>query len=55
MNSFTLLTEESSETLSREQLVSMYNDAVEMIWFLESRREWSQGTARWMRQHPGSP
>ena len=44
MNSFTMLTKESSETLSREQLVlsreqlvSMYNDAVEMIWFLESR------------------
>ena len=37
MNSFTMLTEELSEALSREQLVSMYNDAVEMIWFLESR------------------
>ena len=37
MNSFTMLTKESSETLSREQLVSMYNDAIEMIWFLESR------------------
>ena len=37
MNSFTMLTEERSADLSREQLVSMYNDAVEMIWFLESR------------------
>ena len=37
MNSFTMLTEERSAALSREQLVSMYNDAVEMIWFLESR------------------
>ena len=37
MNSFTMLTEEQAAALSREQLVSMYNDAVEMIWFLEFR------------------
>ena len=37
MNSFTMLTEERSADLSREQLVAMYNDAVEMIWFLEIR------------------
>lgn len=37
MNNFTMLTEERSADLSREQLVSMYNDAIEMIWFLESR------------------
>lgn len=35
MNSFTMLTEERAAALSREQLVAMYNDAVEMIWFLE--------------------
>ena len=37
MNSFTMLTEERAAVLSREQLVAMYNDAVEMIWFLEIR------------------
>ena len=37
MNSFTMLTEERAAALSREQLVAMYNDAVEMIWFLEIR------------------
>ncbi len=37
MNSFTLLTEERAAALSREQLVAMYNDAVDMIWFLEIR------------------
>ena len=37
MNSFTMLTEERSADLSREQLVAMYNEAVEMIWFLEIR------------------
>ena len=35
MNSFTMLTEERAAALSREQLVAMYNDAIEMIWFLE--------------------
>ena len=37
MNSFTMLTEERAAALSREQLVAMYNDVVEMIWFLEIR------------------
>ena len=37
MNSFTMLTEERAAALSREQLVAMYNEAVEMIWFLEIR------------------
>ena len=37
MNSFTMLTEGRAAALSREQLVAMYNDAVEMIWFLEIR------------------
>ena len=37
MNSFTMLTEERAASLSREQLVAMYNEAVEMIWFLEIR------------------
>ena len=31
------LTEERAAALSREQLVAMYNEAVEMIWFLEIR------------------
>ena len=37
MNTFTMLTEERAAALSREQFVSMYNDAVETIWFLEFR------------------
>ena len=37
MNSFAMLTEEQAAALSREQLVAMYNEAVEMIWFLEIR------------------
>ena len=37
MNSFTMLTEGRAAALSREQLVAMYNEAVEMIWFLEIR------------------
>ena len=37
MNSFTMLTKEQAAVLTREQLVSMYNDAVETIWFLEFR------------------
>ncbi len=37
MNSFAMLNEEQGAALSREQLVSMYNDAVETIWFLEYR------------------
>ena len=37
MNSFTMLTEERAAALSREQLVAMYNEAVDMIWFLEIR------------------
>ena len=32
-----MLTEGRAAALSREQLVAMYNDAVEMIWFLEIR------------------
>ena len=37
MNSFAMLTEEQAAALSREQLASRYNAAVEMIWFLENR------------------
>lgn len=37
MDNFTMLTVEQAAVLSREQLISMYNDAVEIIWFLEFR------------------
>ncbi len=37
MNSFSILSREQAEPLSREQLISMYNEAVETIWFLEFR------------------
>ena len=37
MSSFTMLTKERAAALSRKQLVSLYNEAVEVIWFLEFR------------------
>jgi len=37
MNSFTTLDSDRAAALSREQLISMYNEAVETIWFLEFR------------------
>lgn len=34
---YELITQENAGSLSFEQLIGMYNDAVEMIWFLQKQ------------------